>query len=132
MRVSVKRDRQTRIPRGREQQDWPEQSCRRMSDRIFDMDRSFSAAFFSWYNREHRHSGIAMLTPEIVHYGRAEEVITARRLVLQQAYRKHPESFVRKTPEPLPLPAAAWITPPHKPNQTPSAATSISMYHGTD
>jgi hypothetical protein len=41
---------------------------------------SFSDSFFSRYNKEHRHSGIAMLTPEMVHYGRAEEVIAARRL----------------------------------------------------
>ncbi|RJP33477.1 MAG: hypothetical protein C4527_04290, partial [Candidatus Omnitrophota bacterium] len=33
--------------------------------------------FFSWYNREHHHSGIGWLTPETVHYGRAEETLTA-------------------------------------------------------
>ena len=74
--------------------------------------RSFSDSFFTWYNQEHRHSGIAMLTPEMVHYGRAEAVIAARRLVLEEAYRKHPERFVRQPPEPLRLPAAVWINPP--------------------
>lgn len=74
--------------------------------------RSFSDSFFSWYNKEHRHSGIAMLTPETVHYGRAEAVIAARRLVLEEAYRKHPERFVRQPPEPHCLPAAVWINPP--------------------
>jgi putative transposase len=74
--------------------------------------RSFSESFFSWYNQEHRHSGIAMLTPEMVHYGRAEEVLTARRLVLEEAYRKHPERFVRQPPAPQRLPAAVWINPP--------------------
>ena len=74
--------------------------------------RSFSDSFFTWYNKEHRHSGIAMLTPEMVHCGRAEEVIAARRLVLEEAYRKHPERFVRQPPEPLRLPAAVWINPP--------------------
>ena len=74
--------------------------------------RSFSEGFFSWYNREHRHSGIALLTPETVHYGRADEVLAARRLVLEEAYRKHPERFVHKPPEPLQLPAAVWINPP--------------------
>ena len=71
--------------------------------------RSFSDSFFTWYNQEHRHSGIAMLPPEVVHYGRAEQVIAARRLVLEEAYRKHPERFVRQPPEPLRLPAAVWI-----------------------
>jgi putative transposase len=59
--------------------------------------RSFSDSFFTWY-KEHRHSGIAMLTPEMLHYGRAEAVIAARRLVLEEAYRKHPERFVRPRP----------------------------------
>jgi hypothetical protein len=48
----------------------------------------------------------------MVHYGRAEAVIAARRLVLEAAYRKHPERFVRQSPEPLRLPAAVWINPP--------------------
>lgn len=76
--------------------------------------RSFSESFFNWYNQEHRHSGIAMLTPEVVHYGRAEAVLTARRLVLEEAYRKHPERFVRQPPAPQRLPAAVWINPPAK------------------
>jgi putative transposase len=74
--------------------------------------RSFSDSFFTWYNQEHRHSGIAMLTPEMVHYGRAEAVIAARRLVLEEAYRQHPERFVRQPPAPLALPTAVWINPP--------------------
>jgi hypothetical protein len=41
-----------------------------------------------------------MLTPEMVHYGRAEAVIAAHHLVLEAAYRKHPERFVRQPPEP--------------------------------
>ena len=90
--------------------------CPEFPDRFGSLEdaRSFSDGFFSWYNQEHRHSGIAMLTPEMVHYGRAEQVIAARCLVLQEAYRKHPERFVRQPPEPLRLPAAVWINPPAK------------------
>jgi len=90
--------------------------CPEFPDRFGSLQhaRSFSDSFFTWYNQQHRHSGIAMLTPEMVHYGRAEEVIAARRLVLQEAYRKHPERFVRQPPEPLRLPAAVWINPPAK------------------
>ena len=90
--------------------------CAEFPDRFGSLEdaRSFSDRFFTSYNKEHRHSGIAMLTPEMVHYGRAEEVIAARRLVLQEAYRKHPERFVRQSPEPLRLPAAVWINPPAK------------------
>jgi len=89
--------------------------------------RSFSDGFFSWSNREHRHSGIAMLTPEMVHYGRAEEVIAARRLVLEEAFRQHPERFVRKRPEPLTLPAAVWINPPANPGEIQPTATLNSI-----
>jgi putative transposase len=87
--------------------------------------RSFSDRFFSWYNREHCHSGIAMLSPETVHYGRAQDAIAARRFVLEEAYRCHPERFVRKPPEPLPLPAAVWINPPADPVQTTESARDI-------
>jgi putative transposase len=89
--------------------------------------RSFSDAFFSWYNQEHRHSGIAMLTPEMVHYGRAEEVIAARRLVLEEAFRSHPERFVNKQPQPLHLPAAVWINPPANRAENHPAATLNSI-----
>ena len=32
---------------------------------------AFCRSFFPWYNTEHRHGGIAMLTPDDVHHGRA-------------------------------------------------------------
>jgi len=74
--------------------------------------RQFCQTFFTWYNTQHRHSGIGMLTPEMVHYGRAQEVIAARAAVLTAAYAAHPERFVRKPPVPLALPNAVWINPP--------------------
>ena len=89
--------------------------------------RAFCQQFFHWYNQEHRHSGIAMLTPEMVHFGRAEEVIAARRLVLADAFRSHPERFVNKQPEPLQLPAAVWINPPANPSEIQPTATLNSI-----
>ena len=80
--------------------------------------RVFCRQFFPWYNTEHRHQGIALLTPEMVHYGRAEAVIVARQEVLNAAYAAHPERFVRKPPVALPLPEAVWINPPPKEVQT--------------
>lgn len=76
--------------------------------------RMFCQTFFHWYNREHRHQGIALLTPETVHFGNAPQVIAARQEVLQAAYEAHPERFVRKPPASLPLPEAVWINPPVK------------------
>lgn len=74
---------------------------------------SFCREFFDWYNTEHRHSGIAMLTPEMVHYGKAEQALSARKAVLAKAYLRHPERFVKKPPQPAPLPEAVWINPPN-------------------
>ena len=74
--------------------------------------RAFCRQFFSWYNKEHRHSGLGMLTPEMVHYGRAEEVIQQRNLVLTDAYSKHPERFVRHAPVHPSLRPEVWINPP--------------------
>jgi len=74
--------------------------------------RAFCQAFFSWYNTEHHHSGIGLMTPQGVHYGLAQEIFKAREKVLLAAYEKHPERFVRKVPVPLALPQAAWINPP--------------------
>ncbi len=71
--------------------------------------------FFRWYNDEHRHSGIGMLTPHDVHYGLAEMRHAERALVLQAAYAAHPERFVRQVPTPPALPTAAWINKPINP-----------------
>jgi putative transposase len=81
--------------------------------------RAFCQDFFTWYNAEHRHSGIALLTPADVHHGRAEQITTARAVVLAQAYTTHPERFVRKHPEPPALPQAAWINKPLDPPESP-------------
>ena len=74
--------------------------------------RSFCQDFFPWYNCEHRHSGIGLLTPEMVHYGKSEDVISQRQNVLASAFDAHPERFVRGLPAPPPLPEAAWINKP--------------------
>ena len=69
--------------------------------------------FFDWYNNEHRHSGIAYLTPADVHYGRASNVIAMRQQVMDATYAAHPERFVRRPPRVLRLPPAVWINPPN-------------------
>ena len=74
--------------------------------------RAFCQQFFDWYNREHHHSGIALLTPEMLHHGRAEEVIQLRQEILRGAYARNPERFVRACPKPQQPPMAAWINPP--------------------
>jgi putative transposase len=74
--------------------------------------RDFCQRFFAWYNNQHRHSGIGMMTPAVVHYGQATTVRDNRQVVLDAAYLAHPERFVRKPPTPLPLPKEVWINKP--------------------
>jgi putative transposase len=81
--------------------------------------RGFCRRFFGWYNHQHRHSGIALLTPADVHSGRAEQVINARAQVLEGAYAAHPERFVGKPPQPPRLPEQVWINKPVDPQEPP-------------
>lgn len=74
--------------------------------------RAFCANFFDWYNYDHRHDGVALLTPSDVHFGRAQEVIAARTQVLHAAYQLHPERFRRGRPVHRKLPTEVWINQP--------------------
>jgi putative transposase len=79
--------------------------------------RAFCQQFFQWYNQEHRHSGIGLLTPAVVHFGEAQTVLANRQVVLDAAYQAHPDRFVRRPPKPLPLPSAVWINKPVPPSE---------------
>jgi putative transposase len=81
--------------------------------------RAFCQGFFRWYNEEHRHSGLALLTPAMVHYGQTARILEQRQTVLDMAYRAHPERFVRQAPKPLSVPTEVWINkPPNLENKT--------------
>jgi putative transposase len=75
--------------------------------------RSFCQEFFPWYNTEHHHSSLGLLTPEVVHMQRGSEVRERRQQTLDLAYAAHPERFVQKPPQPPVLPTEVWINPPH-------------------
>jgi putative transposase len=74
--------------------------------------REFCRGFFHWYNREHRHSGIGLMTPAAVHYEQAQQLYDQRAAILADAYTRNPERFVRRPPVPPALPTAAWINKP--------------------
>jgi putative transposase len=73
---------------------------------------SHCQGFFPWYNDEHRHGGIAMLTPADVHYGKADQVLAHRQTALDVAYAAHPERFPNGPPAVKELPEAVYINPP--------------------
>ena len=76
--------------------------------------RAHCQEFFSWYNHEHRHSGLGLHTAADIHHGTAAAVRARRARVLTAAYQQHPERFVRKPPTPPALPATSWINPPQQ------------------
>jgi putative transposase len=81
--------------------------------------RAFLVRFFDWYNNEHRHSGIGLVTPAQRHSGADRIVYAQRQTVLAAFYEQHPERFVRGVPVPPELPGEVWI---NKPDPTAKAA----------
>lgn len=84
----------------------------------FNHALDYCRGFFPWYNTEHRHSALHMLTPHQVHHGEAGDVLAARDRVVQQAFAAHPERFVRGQPRSLTLPKEVWINPPEDRTKT--------------
>lgn len=76
--------------------------------------RAFCVRFFQWYNHDHHHSGIGLMTPWQVHSGQAQVIHETRLKTLQNVYEKNPQRFVKCPPKPPKLPEAAWINPPEK------------------
>ena len=76
--------------------------------------RAFCEQFFTYYNHEHRHSGIALHTPASVHYGTAHEVRRQRQATLHAAYAANPTRFGHRRPEPPKMPTATWINQPSR------------------
>jgi transposase InsO family protein len=74
----------------------------------------FCRSFFGWYNHDHHHVGLGLMTPDQVHYGQADDVHAARQSTLDQAFRDNPERFVQQPPRPPAKPTAVWINPPHR------------------
>lgn len=67
----------------------------RLSPPSIEDARAFCRSFFRWYNEAHRHSGIGLLAPAMVHSGLAPEVQAARAVTLERAYAAQPERFVQ-------------------------------------
>jgi len=88
--------------------------------------RALCRHFFSWYNHEHHHSGLALLTPADVHYGRAQQRLEQRSRVLDEVFQVHPERFKGRRPMPAELPGAVWINPP--PKTTPEDAPGSALF----
>jgi putative transposase len=89
--------------------------------------RAHCQRFFHWYNHEHRHSGIGLMTPHAVHNGVADALQAQRTQTLQLAYAAQPLRFKGRIPQPPALPTAAWINPPKKEAVTTATINSCSL-----
>jgi len=76
--------------------------------------RSYLRNFFHWYNCQHKHSGIAWLTPETVHNEKEKSIQENRLKTLAKAYKKNPERFVRGEPKTKDLKHEVWINKPNE------------------
>lgn len=81
--------------------------------------RAWVQVFVYWYNYQHYHSALGLLTPAVVHHGQAQQIQTQRQQVLAAAYQTHPERFVRGQPTVVELPTSVWINrpPPSDPEE---------------
>lgn len=70
--------------------------------------------FFNWYNHQHHHTGIGLVTPAQRHTGNGALIDTQRQTVLDQAYEAHPERFPHGRPRPPKQPSIVWINPPER------------------
>ena len=74
----------------------------------------YCQVFFPFYNTEHRHSGLGLMTPEAVHYGQAAAIQQTRQQALDAAYAQRPERFVHGAPQAPQVPSEVWINRPER------------------
>ena len=96
--------------------------------------RGWGRRFFNWYNEQHHHTGLGLLTPAAVHAGRGETLRQQRQAVLERAFQAHPERFVNGTPQPAKLPEAVWINPPKTDAAagTPASTSAVGRSAGAE
>jgi len=86
--------------------------------------RAWVTAFVTWYNAEHRHSGIRFVTPDERHHGRENDVLANRVRVYERARRRHPNRWTRGTRNWSP--AAAVFLNPKRDQETIAASLARS------
>ena len=98
-------------------------------DRFDSLDhaRSWARAFFAWYNHEHHHTGLGLMTPTVVHQGQVDEVRAKRQRVLDEAYAAHPERFVKGHLIAPKAPDQVWINPPQSATMASSSPAEVRL-----
>lgn len=74
--------------------------------------RQWARRFFDWYNHQHYHSGLNLLTPASVHFKEDQAIKQQRQIVMNAAYQVHPTRFAKGKPVIKGAPQAVYINPP--------------------
>ncbi len=79
--------------------------------------RDYMNKYVPWYNTSHKHSGIALFSPDDVHDGTWPTLWKQRDHTQQTYYRAHPERFHRRPQTPSPA-GIVGINLPQAPTET--------------
>lgn len=72
--------------------------------------RTWVHGFVSWYNTEHRHSGIQFVTPQDRHAGEDHDILAKRAVVYAIAKARHPERWSGDARDWTPV-GPVWLNP---------------------
>jgi putative transposase len=75
--------------------------------------RQWVKEFVSWYNYEHRHSGLNFITPDQRHRRLDKQIFSNRRKVYEEAKARHPERWSKGTRD-WSLDDEVWLNPERK------------------
>jgi len=87
--------------------------------------RDYITGYVTWYNTQHRHSGIALFTPEQVHDGTWRHTWATRNHALQNYYEQHPERFHARPTTPTPADIVGINLPTTE--NTPTDSTQLDI-----
>ncbi len=84
--------------------------------------RTHLATYVPWYNQQHKHSGIALFSPDQVHNGTWRDLWNQRDQTHQAYYTAHPERFHNQPRTPTPAGTVGINLPKHHTTQRLQAA----------
>jgi transposase InsO family protein len=73
--------------------------------------RGWTHQFVQWYNEIHRHSALRYVTPGQRHRGESAAILAARKVVFEEAKRKHPERWKGRSARNLDEAEVVWLNP---------------------
>ena len=76
-----------------------------------EASREWTYSFVHWYNELQRHSALKYLTPGQCHRGESAAILEARKEVLEEAKRKHPERWKGRPTRNLEEEQTVWLNP---------------------